>query len=80
MAWSATALGGAVATLIMILATLAEFMYIPTTWNNASHLTTRLIFLLVILALTGGPTVYIALVETGTNPTNSQIPLIIGIV
>src|SRR5438045_618189 len=40
MSWSATALGGAVATSIMIAATIAEFSYIPTTWNNASHLTT----------------------------------------
>ncbi|KAG1731889.1 glycosyltransferase family 48 protein [Suillus lakei] len=80
MTWSATALGGAVATSIMLLATLAEWMYIPTTWNNASHLTTRFIFLLVILALTGGPTVYIAYVESRVNPTTSQIPLIVGIV
>lgn len=72
--WSATALGGAVATLIMIWATLAEFSFTPTTWNNASHLTTRLIFLLVILALTGGPTVYIALVDTA----KSNIPLYIS--
>jgi len=80
MYWSATALGGAVATLIMIVATLAEFTYIPTTWNNASHLTTRFIFLLVILALTAGPTIYVALMETGVNPSNSQVPLIISIV
>ncbi|KAG2741165.1 glycosyltransferase family 48 protein [Suillus brevipes Sb2] len=80
MTWSATALGGAVATLIMLLATLAEFMYIPTTWNNASHLTTRYVFLLVILALTGGPTVYIAYVESRPTPTTSQIPVIVGIV
>jgi len=80
MTWSATALGGAVATLIMLFATFAEFMYIPTTWNNASHLTTRFIFLLVILALTGGPTVYIAYVESRPTPTTSQIPVIIGIV
>jgi 1,3-beta-glucan synthase len=80
MTWSATALGGAVATLIMIFATLAEFSYIPTTWNNASHLTTRLIFLLVILALTGGPTFYIALVDGRPTSANSQVPLIIGIV
>ncbi len=76
--WSAVALGGAVSTLIMIFATLAEFSYIPTTWNNASHLTTRLIFLLVILALTGGPTVYVVLVNNQTN--QGQIPLIVGIV
>ncbi|KAG1827307.1 glycosyltransferase family 48 protein [Suillus subaureus] len=80
MTWSATALGGAVATLIMLFATFAEFMYIPTTWNNASHLTTRFIFLLVILALTGGPTVYIAYVESRPTPTTSQIPVIVGIV
>ena len=78
MTWSATALGGAVSTLIMILATIAEFSYIPTTWNNASHLTTRLVFLLVVLALTAGPTFYIALVDG--RPGNGQIPLIIGIV
>ncbi|KAH9484288.1 1,3-beta-D-glucan synthase [Psilocybe cubensis] len=78
MTWSAVALGGAVSTVIMILATLAEFSYIPTTWNNASHLTTRLIFLLVILAITAGPTIYIAMVDDLPNKT--QIPLIIGIV
>ncbi|KAE9396054.1 1,3-beta-glucan synthase [Gymnopus androsaceus JB14] len=71
MQWSAVALGGAVSTGIMIIATLAEFSYIPTTWNNASHLTTRLIILLVILALTAGPTFYIASVD---------VPLILGIV
>ncbi|TXT04826.1 hypothetical protein VHUM_04094 [Vanrija humicola] len=60
MQWSVVALGGGVATLIMILATLAEFSYIPTTWNNTSHLTRRLLFLLVALAITVGPTIYIA--------------------
>ena len=75
MTWSVTALGGAVATLIMIGATVCEFAYIPTTWNNTSHLTRRLVFLLVILALTGGPTIYIA----GFDDT-SQVALIIGIV
>ncbi|GJE95140.1 glycosyltransferase family 48 protein [Phanerochaete sordida] len=78
MTWSATALGGAVATLIMIAATVAEFSYVPTTWNNASHLTARLIFLLIVLALTAGPTVYIAMVDG--RPAPSNIPLIISIV
>ncbi|KAH9951333.1 1,3-beta-glucan synthase [Amylocystis lapponica] len=76
MTWSATALGGAVATMIMICATIAEFSFTPTTWNNASHLTTRLIFLLVVLALTAGPTVYIAI----QKPTTSSVPLIVGMV
>ncbi|KZT38590.1 1,3-beta-glucan synthase [Sistotremastrum suecicum HHB10207 ss-3] len=76
MTWSATALGGAVATIIMICATLAEFSYIPTTWNNTSHLTRRLLFLFVTLALTAGPTFYIALFDN----QSSQLPLILGIV
>lgn len=78
MTWSATALGGAVATVIMILATIAEFSYIPTTWNNTSHLTRRLLFLLVTLALTCGPTFYVAIaVHTGQS---GQLALILGIV
>jgi 1,3-beta-glucan synthase len=78
MTWSATALGGAVATLIMIFATLAEFSYIPTTWNNTSHLTRRLLFLLVTLGLTCGPTFYIAIAVRNGN--SGQLALILGIV
>ncbi|CAK5263450.1 unnamed protein product [Mycena citricolor] len=78
LTWSAVALGGAVATLIMILATLAEFSYIPTTWNNTSHLTRRLLFLLVILAITAGPTFYIAI--AANNGSAGTVAYIIGIV
>jgi 1,3-beta-glucan synthase len=78
MTWSATALGGAVATLIMIIATLFEFSYIPTTWINSSHLARRLLFLCVTLALTCGPTFYIAIVES--NGTGGSLSLILGIV
>lgn len=67
MTWSVTGLGGAVATLIEILATIYEFSYIPTTWNNTSHLTSRLVFLLVVFALTAGPTVYIAGFDDTSN-------------
>jgi 1,3-beta-glucan synthase len=78
MTWSATALGGAVTTTIMIITTLFEFSYIPTTWNNTSHLTHRLIFLLVMLAITCGPTFYIAIVES--HGTGGSLSLILGIV
>ncbi|KAH8833782.1 1,3-beta-glucan synthase [Flagelloscypha sp. PMI_526] len=78
LTWSATALGGAVASLIMIGATLAEFSYIPTTWNNTSHLTRRLIFLLITLALTCAPTIYIAIAEN--NGGGGQLTYILGIV
>lgn len=78
MIWSATSLGGAVATVIMILATLCEFSYIPTTWNNTSHLTRRLLFLILILGVTVGPTIYIVFFSDPNN--TSQLPLILGIV
>lgn len=75
--WSAAALGGAVATIIMILATFAEFSYIPLTWNNTSHLTRRLLFLFITLALTAGPTVYIAIAEGSDD--GGSLALILGI-
>jgi 1,3-beta-glucan synthase len=78
MQWSATALGGAMATIIMIAATLAEFSYIPTTWNNASHLTRRLHFLCITLGLTAGPTFYVAFFDD--SKSSSQVPLAIAIV
>ncbi|KAJ7662107.1 1,3-beta-glucan synthase [Mycena polygramma] len=77
MTWSAVALGGAVATLIMICATIAEFWYIPPTWTNTSHLTRRLLFLFVTLGLTCGPTFYIAIAEQQGNA--GQLALILGI-
>ncbi|KAG8771806.1 1,3-beta-D-glucan synthase [Ceratobasidium sp. 428] len=76
--WSATALGGAVSLITMIFATLAEFTFIPTIWNNTSHLTRRLLFLLVTLGLTCGPTFYIGFVNDGSD--GSSLPLILGIV
>ncbi|KDN41919.1 1,3-beta-glucan synthase component FKS1, partial [Rhizoctonia solani AG-8 WAC10335] len=78
MKWSASALGGAVSTVIMIFATLAEFTFIPTTWNNTSHLTRRLIFLFIVLGLTTGPSFYVFIANDGTD--GSSLPLILGIV
>lgn len=52
--------------------------YIPTSWNNTSHLTGRLFALLVCLAATTGPTVYIAMVDSKDDDSN--IPVIISIV
>ncbi|CAE7218516.1 unnamed protein product, partial [Rhizoctonia solani] len=78
MKWSAAALGGAVSSVIMIFATLAEFTFIPTTWNNTSHLSRRLIFLFVALGLTTGPSFYIFIANDGSD--GSSLPLILGIV
>jgi 1,3-beta-glucan synthase len=62
----------------MILVTLAEILYIPLTLNNTSHLACRLLFLLVTLALTAGPTVYILITENQLGSSRS-LPLILGI-
>ncbi|CAE6440205.1 unnamed protein product [Rhizoctonia solani] len=78
MKWSASALGGAVSTVIMMFATLAEFTFIPTTWNNTSHLSRRLIFLLIVLGLTTGPSFYVFIANDGSD--GSSLPLILSIV
>lgn len=73
--WSAPALAGAIVTLINIVATLCEWMYVPRRWAGAQHLTKRLLFLLVIFVINLAPSVYIFFISQ-----TSQIALILGIV
>ncbi|CAN6639441.1 1,3-beta-glucan synthase component Fks1p [Trichomonascus vanleenenianus] len=47
--WAACAIGGVVASLIQIIATLAEWAFVPRKWAGAQHLTRRLMFLILIL-------------------------------
>ncbi|KAK2628877.1 hypothetical protein QTJ16_001980 [Diplocarpon rosae] len=75
--WSAVALGGGVASLIMIGATLAEWSYVPRRWAGAQHLTKRLLFLIVVFAHNVGPSVYIFAFP---DKQKSKMSLIIGIV
>ncbi|KAI9233283.1 MAG: glycosyltransferase family 48 protein [Podila humilis] len=72
--WSVVALGGAIATAIMLLGVFCEFMFIPLTWSNTSMLIRRLIILVVIFVINFGPTVYIC----AFNRTGS-VSKIIGI-
>jgi 1,3-beta-glucan synthase len=72
---SAAGLGGAVASLIMLLATVAEWAYVPRKWAGAQHLTKRFFFILVIFIINVGPSVYVF----GINRDNS-IAYILGIV
>lgn len=73
--WSAVALGGTIASLIMIFATLAEWAYVPRKWSGAQHLTKRLLFLLAVFAVNIGPAVYIfGISQTG------KIAQILGVV
>ncbi|KAF9180329.1 1,3-beta-D-glucan synthase [Haplosporangium sp. Z 767] len=65
--WSVVALGGAIATLIMLLGVFCEFMFIPLTWSNSTMLIQRLLILLIVLMLNVAPAVYICLFNrTGT--------------
>ena len=57
--FSAAGLGGAIAALIMIIATLCEWAYVPRRWAGAQHLTKRLLFLIGVFALNFGPSVYV---------------------
>ena len=74
---SAVGLGGTLATLIMIVATIAEWVYVPRRWAGAQHLTKRLLFLLVIFAINIAPSVYIFGIK---NAQNTVIGHILGIV
>ncbi|KAK7542834.1 1,3-beta-glucan synthase component-domain-containing protein [Phyllosticta citribraziliensis] len=73
--WSAVALGGTLASLIMIGATLCEWAYVPRRWAGAQHLTKRLFFLIGVFAINVAPAVYIF----GVNQ-KGKIALILGIV
>ncbi|RFU30974.1 hypothetical protein B7463_g5350, partial [Scytalidium lignicola] len=75
--WSSVALGGGIATLIMIAATIGEWLYVPRRWAGAQHLTRRLLFLLVVLVLNVAPSVYIFIVK---DTQHTKIALILGIV
>ncbi|KAF9584182.1 1,3-beta-D-glucan synthase [Lunasporangiospora selenospora] len=59
--WSIVALGGALATIIMLLGVICEFMFIPLTWSNSSMLIRRLIILVIVFVLNAGPSVYVCL-------------------
>lgn len=82
--WSAVGLGGAVASLIMIVATIAEWRYVPRAWGGAQHLTKRLMLLLLVFIINIGPSVYVFGVNKDygmDEPTSSnKIAKILGII
>ncbi|TIA75844.1 hypothetical protein E3P91_00230 [Wallemia ichthyophaga] len=66
MQLSASALGGAVASLIMIIGAFAEFSFLPVSWNHFSTLFRKLLLFSITLVLCIGPTYYIATYERDT--------------
>ncbi|KAF4460704.1 13-beta-glucan synthase component FKS1 [Fusarium albosuccineum] len=75
--FSIVGFGGAIASLIQILATLAEWAYVPRRWAGAQHLTKRLLFLIVIFALNVAPGVKVFFLP---NIGPEKINTILGIV
>jgi 1,3-beta-glucan synthase len=73
--------GGAIASLIQILATLAEWAYVPRRWAGAQHLTKRLFFLIGVLILNVGPGIKVFAIPTEASAVGGvDIDFIIGIV
>ncbi|KAI6368044.1 hypothetical protein MCOR25_004727 [Pyricularia grisea] len=81
--WSICGFGGCIASLIQIIATCAEWAYVPRRWAGAQHLTKKLLFLILIFVINAGPGVYVFLpgtVEAVRARQETQIALILGIV
>lgn len=76
--WSSVAIGGVLASLIQILATIAEWAYVPRRWAGAQHLTKRLLFLIGIFLLNLAPSVF---VFGFADSLDSEVPgKVVGIV
>ncbi|KAI5854481.1 glycosyltransferase family 48 protein [Durotheca rogersii] len=75
--WSIVGVGGAIPCIIQIIATCAEWAYVPRHWSGAQHLTKRLIFLIFMLILNIGPSAYIF---GFPDKQEEQPALILGIV
>ena len=74
--WSAVGFGGGIITAIQLMATLAEWAFVPRKWAGAQHLQKRFWFLIGMLVINVGPGIY---VYKASNPHMSA-PLAVGIV
>lgn len=75
--WSAAGFGGALCAFIQILATIAEWSYVPRRWAGAQHLTKRLMFLILVFIVNLAPGVYVVGFSGGGK---GSAPLAVGIV
>ncbi|KAF7721304.1 1,3-beta-D-glucan synthase [Apophysomyces ossiformis] len=60
---SIVALGGAIAVLLMLIGSFAEYCYLPVTWTNTTVITRRIVILFLMLLLNAGPTFYCAVLD-----------------
>ncbi|KAK2600079.1 1,3-beta-D-glucan synthase [Conoideocrella luteorostrata] len=74
-------IGGGIASFIQIIATLAEWSYVPRRWAGAQHLTRRLLFLLLVFVVNVAPAVKVLQFPTQIkNAGNVDVDYIIGLV
>lgn len=57
--WTVVSLGGALAVLISILASVSEWCFVPREWPGSKHLTGRVMLLLVLFLINFLPSLYI---------------------
>ncbi|KAI4120785.1 MAG: hypothetical protein LQ338_006769 [Usnochroma carphineum] len=74
--WSAVGLGGTVAAFLMLIASSAEWLYVPRRWAGAQHITKRFFFILGIFVINIAPSVYIFGIPGGQG----KIGKILGVV
>lgn len=74
--WAAVGFGGTLCAFIQILATFAEWLYVPRKWAGAQHLTKRMMFLIGVFIVNIAPGIYVV----GFSDGHGSAPLAIGIV
>ncbi|CAR25364.1 1,3-beta-D-glucan synthase [Lachancea thermotolerans CBS 6340] len=57
--WATAALGGTLACVIQIVATIAEWFFVPRNWAGAQHLSRRFMFLVLLLAINLAPVIFV---------------------
>ena len=57
--WASAALGGTVAVIINIFATIFEWFFVPRAWAGRQHLARRMMFLVLLLAINLAPVVFV---------------------
>jgi 1,3-beta-glucan synthase len=74
---SAVALAGTLVSLIMIVASICEWAYVPRRWAGAQHLTKRLMFLILVFIINLAPSIYIFAVDGGqTNAIGKALSIV----
>ena len=64
--WACTALGGTVATLLQLSATICEWLFVPRGWAGAQHLSRRFWFICAVLGINLGPIVFVFAYDKNT--------------